>query len=55
MRGREEDGDGRDHRERRERDQAEPVDDHGGKLPVHDNLLLLIAYLHPEKKEKSLQ
>ena len=54
MRGREQHRDRRDYGEGGERDEAEPVDDHGRKLPVHDDLVLLVAYLHPVRDELEL-
>ena len=54
VRRREEDGDGGDDGEGREGDQAEPVDDHGSKLPVADDLLLLVVKLHPVHDELEL-
>ena len=54
MRRGEEDSDGGDDGERRERDQTKPVDDHGSKLPVADDLLLLIVKLHPVRDELEL-
>ena len=45
------DGDGGDDCEGGEGDEAEPVDDHGRKLPVADYLLLLVVKLHPIRDE----
>ncbi len=50
----EEHGDGGDDGEGCEGDEAEAVDHHGGELPVHDDLLLLVADLHPVGDELQL-
>ncbi len=54
MRRREEDRDGGDDGEGGEGDEAEAVDHHGGELPVHDDLLLLVPDLHPVRDELEL-
>ncbi len=54
VRRREEHGDGGDDGEGGEGDEAEPVNDHGRELPVHDDLLLLVADLHPVRDELEL-
>ena len=54
MRGGEENSEGSDYSEGGESDETEPVDDHGGELPVRQDLGLLVLDLHPVGDELDL-
>ena len=52
--GRAQDGNGGDDSEGRKDDEAKPVDDHGGKLPVADHLIFFLLHLHPVRDKLEL-
>ncbi len=54
VRRRHEHRDSRDNSERREGNETEAIDDHGGELPIHNDFFLLVAYLHPVRDELEL-
>jgi len=54
VRRRHEHGDRRNDGEAGEGDEAEAVDDHGCKLPVHDHVFFFVTDLHPVRDEFQL-